>query len=146
VKVFERDFDALSVGDAFVTHGRTVTEADVVAFAALTGDRHPLHVDAEWAAVSPFGARIAHGLLVLSYGAGLLPFDPQRVIALRTVREAVFKRPVRIGDTIRLEAEVAGKRVVDRERGLVESRWRVLDQHDRLSMRATVEILWRRSA
>jgi 3-hydroxybutyryl-CoA dehydratase len=146
VSVLERDFDALAVGDAFVTRGRTVTEADVVAFAALTGDRHPLHVDAEWAAASPFGARIAHGLLVLSYGAGLLPFDPERVIALRAVREAVFKRPVHIGDTIRLEAEVAGKRALDPERGLVEARWRVLDQDDRLSMRATVELLWRRGA
>ena len=139
-----RDFDALAVGDAFVTRGRTVTEADVVAFAALTGDRHPQHVDAEWAAAGPFGARIAHGLLVLSYGAGLLPFDPEWVLALRAVREAVFKRPVLIGDTIHLEAEITGKRAIDPDRGLVEVRWRVLDQHNRLVVRAGVDIVWRR--
>jgi acyl dehydratase len=82
--------------------GRTVTEADVAAFAGLTGDFHPQHVDAEWAASSPFGERIAHGLLVLSLAAGLVDFDPDEVIALRRVRDVVFKRPVRLGDTIRV--------------------------------------------
>jgi len=139
-----RDFDALAVGDELVTDQRAVTESDVEAFAALTGDRHPQHVDAEWAAASPFGARIAHGLLVLSCAAGLLPFDPDRVLALRAVREAVFKRPVPLGETIRVAAQVTGKRELDPERGLVEARWRVLDRRDRLLMRATVEIVWRR--
>jgi 3-hydroxybutyryl-CoA dehydratase len=85
--------------------GRTVTEADVIAFAGLTGDYHPQHVDAEWAAQSPFGERIAHGLLVLSLAAGMVDFDPEDVIALRRVRDVVFKRPVKLGDTIRVAAE-----------------------------------------
>ena len=92
--------------ETFKTRGRTVTEADVVAFAGLTGDFHPQHVDAEWAAQSPFGERIAHGLLVLGLAAGLVPFDPDEVIALRRVRDVVFKRPVALGDTIRVEGEV----------------------------------------
>ena len=78
--------------------GRTVTEADVTAFAGLTGDFHPQHVDAEWAAQSPFGERIAHGLLVLSLAAGMVDFDPEEVIALRRVRDVVFKRPVKLGE------------------------------------------------
>ena len=86
--------------------GRTVTEADVAMFAGLTGDFHPQHTDAEWAASSPFGERIAHGLLVLSLAAGLVDFDPEEVIALRRVRDVVFKRPVRLGDTIRVSAEM----------------------------------------
>ena len=95
-------FEALETGQAFTTRGRTVTEADVVGFAALTGDWHPQHADAEWAAASPFGERIAHGLLVVSLAAGLVPFDPGRVIALRQVSDATFKRPVRFGDTLRV--------------------------------------------
>ena len=73
---FEKDFDALTVGERYVTRGRTIGEADITAFATLTGDTHPQHTDAEWAAGSRFGERIAHGLLVLSYASGLMPFDP----------------------------------------------------------------------
>ena len=59
-------YEELEAGQTFTTRGRTVTEADVVGFAALTGDWHPQHTDAVWAAESPFGERIAHGLLVVS--------------------------------------------------------------------------------
>jgi 3-hydroxybutyryl-CoA dehydratase len=87
------DFDGLKPGQRFTTRARTITESDVVAFATLTGDLHPQHVDADWAAASRFGERVAHGMLVLSYAVGLVPLDPDRVVALRRVREAVFKRP-----------------------------------------------------
>ncbi|HEX5622680.1 MAG TPA: MaoC/PaaZ C-terminal domain-containing protein, partial [Solirubrobacteraceae bacterium] len=86
-------FEALEVGQEFTTRGRTITEADVVGFASLTGDWHPQHSDAQWASASPFGERIAHGMLVVSLAAGLVPFDPARVIALRQVSQATFKRP-----------------------------------------------------
>ena len=85
-----------------VTRGRTITETDLVSFSALTGDWHPQHADAGWAAASPFGERIAHGMLVLSYGVGLLPIDPERVVALQGLRNAVFKRPVRSAPRSRL--------------------------------------------
>src|SRR4051812_30812784 len=94
------DFDELTLGQSYATRGRTITEGDVASFAALTGDGHPQHTDAEWARRSPFGARVAHGMLVVSYALGLLAFDPERVLALRRVRQAVFKRPVFLGDTI----------------------------------------------
>ncbi len=122
--------------ERFVSRGRTVTEADVVAFAGLTGDYHPQHVDAEWAAGSVFGERVAHGLLVLGLAAGLIDFDPEEVIALRGVRDAVFKRPVRLGDTIRVEGrpgEVAPT-------GIVPIALRVLCG-DRLVARATLEVV-----
>ena len=74
---------------------RTITEADLVSFAAITGDWHPQHVDAEWAAQSRFGERIAHGMLVLSYSVGLMGFDPERVVALRGHRLAHLQAPGR---------------------------------------------------
>ena len=141
---FSKDFDVLAVGERFATLGRTIGEADISAFATLTGDRHPQHTDAEWAAGSRFGERIAHGLLVLSYAAGLMPFDPERIVALRRVSDAVFKQPVKIGDTLHVEGEIVGKTELDSSHGLVETRWRVLNQRGKLVMKADVELLWRR--
>jgi 3-hydroxybutyryl-CoA dehydratase len=141
-----RDFDALNEGERFVTPGRTISEADIVSFATITGDTHPQHTDAEWAADSRFGERIAHGLLVLSYAAGLVDFDPERVVALRRVGDAVFKQPVRIGDTVHVEGEIARTGVLDDQHGLVELRWKVLNQDGRLVLRTSVEVVWRRDA
>jgi 3-hydroxybutyryl-CoA dehydratase len=139
-----RDFDELQLGERFVTQGRTVTESDIVAFAGLSGDTHPQHTDAEWSARSRFGERIAHGMLVLSFAVGLMPFDPERVVALRRVADAAFKRPVRIGDTIHVEGEVREKTELDAEHGLVGCRWRILHGAGTLVARATVEVVWRR--
>jgi acyl dehydratase len=138
------DFDRLETGARVRTRGRTITEADLVSFAALTGDWHPQHADAEWAAESPFGERIAHGMLVLSYAIGLLPIDPERVTALRGLRNVVFKRPVPIGTTIHAEAEVAGLKPLDPEHGMVELALRVRDADDKLVARAVIDALWRR--
>jgi 3-hydroxybutyryl-CoA dehydratase len=144
VNVFSKDFDALGAGERFVTRGRTIGEADITSFATLSGDTHPQHTDAEWAASSRFGERIAHGLLVLSYAAGLMPFDPERIVALRRVGDAVFKQPVRIGDTIHVEGEVVEKAEIDPSHGLVATRWRVLNQHGKLVARASIDLVWRR--
>lgn len=141
-----KDFEALEVGDGFTTRGRTVTEADVAAFAALTGDTHPQHTDAEWSAGSRFGERIAHGLLVLSFSAGLVPFDPELVVAMRGVEDCKFKQPVRFGDTIHVEGEVRQKQELDDRHGLVGCRWRVVNQRGKLVMLASVEVVWRRAA
>ena len=127
----------LEVGDRPSTHGRTITEADLVSFAALTGDWHPQHADAEWAAESRFGERIAHGMLVLSYVVGLAGFDPERVVALRGFDSVTFKRPVAIGDTIRVEAEVEDAAAARRRpRAARRSRWRVAGERGRLAVRA----------
>ena len=141
---FHKDFDQLELGERFATQGRTVSEADIMGFATLTGDTHPQHTDAEWAAESRFGERIAHGLLVLSYAAGLVPFDPDRVVALRKVGDATFKAPVKIGDTVHVEGEIVKTRELDDEHGLVECRWKVLNQNDKLVLRVSVEVVWRR--
>jgi len=135
--------DPSTIGSRTVSRGRTITEADVVGFAALTGDMHPQHVDAHWAAGSRFGERIAHGMLLLSYCVGLVEFDPERVVALRKVSNATFKRPVALGDTIRVESRVESVTPLDDDHSLVACAWRVLDQDDRLALRATVELVWR---
>lgn len=141
---FEKSFDELAVGERFATRGRTIGEADITGFATLTGDTHPQHTDAEWAEASRFGERIAHGLLVLSCAAGLVPFDPDRVVALRKVGDAVFKAPVKIGDTVHVEGEVTKKRELDDGHGLVECRWKVVNQDAKTVLRVSVEVVWRR--
>ena len=141
---FALDFDALEGGERFVTRGRTITESDLVSFATLTGDFHPQHTDAEWAATSRFGERIAHGMMVMSYAIGLVPLDPERVVALRRVSDVVFKHPVYIGDTIRVEGRIESVMQVDGDHGLIESMWKVITQRERTALRARVEILSRR--
>lgn len=143
MSVFERDFAQLELGERFTTRGRTIGEADVMEFATLTGDTHPQHTDAQWAAGSRFGERIAHGLLVLSYAVGLMPLDPDRVVALRRVGDAVFKQPVKIGDTVHVEGEITALTELDPEHGLVETRWRIVNQRGRLVARASAELVWK---
>lgn len=138
-------FDELRRGDSFSTDGRTVTEADIVGFAAQTGDSHPQHVDGVWSATSIFGERVAHGMLVLSYGIGLVPLDPSRVVALRRVADAVFARPVKAGDTIRAEGRVVSLTATSDAVGLATLRLRIVNQHDQLACRALFEFLWRRA-
>jgi 3-hydroxybutyryl-CoA dehydratase len=134
------------VSGDFKSRGRTITEADVVAFSALTGDWHPQHSDAQWAAQSAFGERIAHGMLIVSFAVGLVAFDPERVVALRRVRDVVFKRPVRLGDTIHVEGTEAERREVDDETALVTWNWRIVNQDDELVARVTIEALTREPA
>jgi 3-hydroxybutyryl-CoA dehydratase len=143
-EMLSRDFDRLEAGERFRTAGRTITETDLVSFAALTGDRHPLHTDAEWASRSEFNGRIAHGMLLLSYCVGLVPLDPAYVLALRGFERVAFKRPVRIGDTIHVEGELDEKREIDAATGLGVFTWKVVNQREELVAMARVRVVWRR--
>lgn len=122
---------------------RVVTREDVQAFAELTGDHHPQHVDPEWAAQSQFGQRIAHGMLIASLAVGLVEFDPERVVALRRIRELVFKRPVRLDDAIAVEQARVQSQRIDADTALVTWRFRVVNQHHELVCRMDVEVLAR---
>jgi acyl dehydratase len=135
-------FDALTVGDRFRSGERAINETDVMVFSALSGDWHPQHSDAEWAASSPFGERIAHGMLVLSLAVGLVPFDPERVLALRRITDVVFKRPVRLGERISVACELGALRPIDERAGLVDFNWSVSNQESALVARAAVQVLW----
>ncbi len=103
-------FEDFEVGETVVTRGRTITETDIVGFAALTGDWYPLHSDAEYAKKGPFGERIAHGLLVLSVANGLLPLYDMAIVAFYGMDKVRFTAPTKIGDTIHVELEVIDKR------------------------------------
>ena len=112
-------FEEFAVGDVEISHGRTVTEADIVAFAALTGDYNPLHTDAEYAKGTVFGERIAHGLLGLSIASGQaerLGFIEGTIEALLGV-DWKFRGPIKIGDTIHTETKVARKKEMRRMGG-----------------------------
>jgi 3-hydroxybutyryl-CoA dehydratase len=104
-------FDEFSIGQKIITAGRTVTEADVVSFAGLSGDYNQIHVDAQYAEKGPFGRRVAHGLLVLSIVSGLAVQTgvmERTVMAFREIAEWKFSKPVFPGDSIHAEMEVVG--------------------------------------
>lgn len=109
-------FEEFEIGDEVVTRGRTITEADIVAFAALSGDWTSLHVDAEYAKTTMFGQRVAHGLLLLSIASGLaarLGFMEDTVLAFRELTWK-FSRPVVIGDTVHVRAVVHQRKAMPR--------------------------------
>jgi acyl dehydratase len=124
-------FDELSLGDTLESRGRTVTEADIVAFASLSGDWAPLHTDAVAAAAGPFGARIAHGGLTISISTGLefsLLGDAENIVAFYGMDRVRFLKPVFIGDTIRLHGEVIALEPKDDTRGVVTVRQQLVNQ------------------
>jgi oxepin-CoA hydrolase/3-oxo-5,6-dehydrosuberyl-CoA semialdehyde dehydrogenase len=115
VHPFRRHFEDLQVGDSLLTHRRTVTEADIVAFGGLSGDYFYMHFDEIAAAASPFGKRIAHGYFVLSAAAGLFVSPaPGPVLANYGLDTLRFVKPVGIGDTI--QARLTCKRKTDRRK------------------------------
>jgi len=110
-------FEEFEVGQTIRSPGRTVTEADVVLFAGLSGDFNTIHTDAEYAATTPFGARVAHGLLGLALASGLAVrtgIMEGTVLAFREIISWKFSRPVFIGDTIHIIIEVEETKAIPR--------------------------------
>jgi 3-hydroxybutyryl-CoA dehydratase len=100
-----RDFASFAVGDA-VTFAKTITEADILLFAGVSGDTYPLHIDAEYAKTTRFKQRVVHGMLsasLLSTVNGLMLGTPDGIYVEQTLR---FRRPVFIGDTLTAKSEV----------------------------------------
>ncbi|MBC5799238.1 MAG: MaoC family dehydratase [Candidatus Eremiobacteraeota bacterium] len=98
-------FEAFAVGDR-ATFSKTITEADVLLFSAVSGDNYPLHVDERYARQGRFGRRVAHGLLtasLISTANGLLLQRPGGISLAQTLR---FLRPVYLGDSITACSEV----------------------------------------
>lgn len=97
------------VGEETVTAARTVTEADVVAFAGLSGDYNPIHTDAEFAATTPFGRRIAHGVLGLAVITGLAARTGMldgTALAFLGIEDWRFTGPIFPGDTVHVRMKV----------------------------------------
>lgn len=110
-------FEEFVVGQQVRTSSRTITETDIVAFAGLSGDFNQIHVDAEYAKTTPYGQRIAHGLVTLSIASGLAVqtgIMEGTILAFREIIEWKFSQPVFIGDTIHVLLEVLEVKPVPR--------------------------------
>ncbi len=110
-------FEEFEVGQKMISPGRTITESDVVGFAGLSGDFNQIHTDEQYAANSPFGARVAHGLLGLSIASGLALRTgvlEGTVMAFREIIGWKFTKPVYLGDTIHVEMEITATKAMKR--------------------------------
>ena len=140
-------FEEYEVGQSITSQGRTITEADVVGFAALSGDWNPMHTDAVFASEHPFGQRVAHGLLVLSVASGLavrLGFLEETALAVREIGDWKFSLPVYFGDTVRVKATVVATKPMPRlGGGLVTLKVQILNEDDRVVQRGTWGVLVR---
>ncbi len=137
-------FEDIQIGDEYLSPGRTVTEADIVAFAGLSGDYNVLHTDAEYMKTSIFGERIAHGLLGLSISSGLgsraivRPFATIAFLGLRWR----FKGPIKIGDTIKVRMRVSDKKETSKpDRGIVTIQRSVLNQRGEVVQEGDTELM-----
>lgn len=110
-------FEDFSVGQQIATQERVVTEKDILAFADLTGDHNPIHVDPEFAKNTQFGQQIAHGLLGLSTAVGLIMetgYLDGTVLAFREITEWKFVKPYFIGDVIVAELTINDTKALPR--------------------------------
>jgi 3-hydroxybutyryl-CoA dehydratase len=117
--------DQLRVGDAAETR-KTIGESDVYLFAGVSGDFNPLHVDAEYAKGTPFGARVAHGPLTFALCAGLLGMELPGLGTVAVSNQVTYEAPVFIGDTIAVRVEVA-ELDPERNRATMAVTWRNQD-------------------
>lgn len=137
-------FEDFAVGDSITTQGRTITEADIVAFAALSGDWNAIHTDAVYAGEGMFGERIAHGLLGLSIASGLaerLGFMRGSIIAFMGM-EWKFKAAIKIGDTVTARLIVAECKDMRRlGGGIITFNVELLNQREEVTQRGTWTML-----
>ena len=137
-------FEDFTVGVQLRTAGRTITEADIVAFAGLSGDYNQIHTNAVYAAADTFGRRVAHGLLVQSIATGLAVQSgviEGTVLAFREL-DAKFSLPVFIGDTVHVEIEIVDKKPFPRLRGgNVVMKYAVVNQSGQATQRGNWTML-----
>lgn len=135
-------FNDVSVGQAWSSTGRTVTESDIVAFACATGDFNPLHVDAVFASQSIYRRPIAHGLLGISWAAGLGSNYPRmQTLAFVAVRDWEFLKPIHIGDTVSVQTTVLDKMPTGRRSGKIAWVLVVLNQRGEEVQRGIFETI-----
>ena len=125
-------FEDFQVGQKITTVGRTISEADIMNFAGLSGDTNQIHTDADYSKGTQFGQRVAHGILGLSITSGLAwrtGVLEGTVIAFREIKEWTFIKPIFIGDTIHAVLKVTETKAMPRlEAGLVTIQFDVLNQ------------------
>lgn len=129
------------MGERHRSRGRTITEADIVQFAGVSGDFYPLHMDREYAQRTRFDERIAHGMLTLSAATGLWVMEPGCVLAFYGIDALRFVRPVKIGDTIYVESEVKQLTKRGEAARLVTVHQRIVNQNGETVVDAVVHVL-----
>jgi acyl dehydratase len=135
-------FEDFSIGQRFVTKARTVTETDVVNFASLTWDHNQLHTDAEYASTTPYGKRIAHGLLGIAIHSGLAYELTEESILAFLGLTWQFKLPIYIGDTIHVEQVVKELRETSNgDRGVLTFEKEIINQRGEVVQTGTTTIL-----
>lgn len=138
-------FEDYQIGQTIRTEGRTITEADIVNFAGLSGDFNPMHTDAAFAAKTPFGKRVAHGALIFSIATGLayrMRFLEGTVLAFRGIEEWKFSSPVFIGDTIHCEVEISETKEAKRlGGGMVTFHVKVVNQEGQMVQKGAWVVL-----
>ncbi len=136
------------IGAQFESPARTVTEADIVAFAGISGDYNPLHINEEYCKHTPFGTRIAHGPLVYAIAAGLLfqlHLYDDTLIAFLGFDSLKFTKPVKPGDTIHARIKVLEKRETSNsERGVMKRQLQVINQRGEVVQDGVQAFLLRR--
>lgn len=124
-------FEDYELGSTRQSHGRTVTEADIVLHAGQTGDFYPHHMDAEFAKTLPGGQRMAHGTLILSMSVGMLAGEVNDEAMSYGYDRVRFIRPVHIGDTITSRSEIVELRAHTKQPsllGIAEEKVEVVNQ------------------
>ena len=136
------------IGAEFVSSARTITEADIVNFAGISGDYNPLHIDEEFCKNTQFGTRIAHGPLIYSIAAGLLfqlHLYDDTLIAFLGFDSLKFTKPVKIGDTVHARVEVLEKRETSKtDRGVMKRLLQVLNQKNEIVQEGVQAFLLKR--
>jgi len=127
-------YEDVEVGQTWDSQTREVTSADIRQFADLTGDHNPIHVNEEYAATTPFGRTIAHGLLGLSIGSGLgINNPPMRTIAVVELKSMRFTAPIYPGDVVHTRTIVIDKERKGRgRRGLITWQRQLINQDNRI--------------
>ncbi|HLF91805.1 MAG TPA: MaoC/PaaZ C-terminal domain-containing protein [Anaerolineales bacterium] len=128
-------FDEFEIGSLHISQCRTVTEADVVTFAGLSGDYNPLHTDAEFGKQTPFGERIAHGMLIAAMATGMANWTGIFEGTTLALMEQIirYKGAAKFGDTVHLELEVLEKKPTSKpDRGVVRFAARVRNQREEI--------------
>jgi len=138
-------FEEFEAGQKIISAGRTVTESDIVTFAGLSGDYTQIHTDAEFSKNTPFGQRVAHGLLGMAIASGLAAQTgvlEGTVLAFREIIEWKFVKPIFIGDTIHVELEVKETKAMPRiGGGAVALVLQLKNQHADVLMKGTWSVL-----
>lgn len=127
-------FDDVEVGQSWASPGRTLTEADIVNFAGLSGDYNPMHVNHEYAKATPFRRPIAHGLLGLAISSGISLYSPpMRTLAFLGIKDWQFLHPIFIGDTLSGESTVLEKEQRSRgRRGVITWKRQLVNQEGKV--------------